>query len=130
MTPSKQRANGRRQFTLGISLYVITLIVQVLLFKPPSQHPVVAVAFAALPVGFALWAMWGWVGAVRNFDELQRKTFGEAGLIALGATIASTFTYGFFETYLGAPMLSMFTILPLVAGAFVLALIVVGKRYQ
>lgn len=130
MTPTKQRARGLRQFALGIALYIITLILQVLLFKPATLPPALGVVFAVLPVAFALWAMWGWIEAVRTFDELQRKVFGEAGLFSLGLTVALTFGYGFLEAYLGAPRLSMFVILPVVAVAFMLGLLMVRRRYQ
>ncbi len=130
MTPTKQGTRGGRQFALGIALYVITLIIQVLFFKPATLPPAFAVVFAVLPVAFALWAMWGWIAAVRSFDELQQKVFGEAGLISLGITAALTFTYGFLEAYLDAPRLSMFFILPAVAVTYALALLAVRRRYQ
>lgn len=130
MTPTNQRARGLRQFALGIALYMITLILQVLLFKPATLPPVVGVVLAVLPVAFAIWALWGWIKAVSTFDELQRKIFGEAGLFSLGVTVALTFTYGFLEAYLGAPRLSMLLILPVVAGTSALGLLMVRRRYQ
>jgi hypothetical protein len=87
------------------------------------------ILFALLPMIPALWAMFGWLEAVRTYAELQQKILSEAGLLALGVTAAATFSYGFLELYAGVPRLSMFVVWPLIGVSFLLGQWLLRRRY-
>lgn len=126
----RQRNQGWRRFTAGMLLYAVIVMSQGLLLDTESMSGPLAVLLALLPVAAALWAMTGWLSAVRTFDEMQRSIISEAGLLSLGATAVLTFTYGFLESLAGAPKLSMFFVVPVIALGYVLALPFVKGRYK
>ena len=123
------RTKGFRQFTIGMVAYTVIVITGGFLLDPQTLTPLVAALLALLPLAAALWAMAGWLKAVRTFDELQQKIFAESGLIALGLTAVVTFTYGFLEVLIGLPKVSMFAVFPFIAATFALAQPFVRRRY-
>lgn len=123
------RARGFRQFTIGMLAYTVIVIAGGFLLEPQTLTPLVAALIALVPIAAALWAMAGWLKAVRTFDELQQKIFSESGLIALGLTAVATFTYGFLEALMGLPKVSMFAVFPFIAATFALAQPFVRRRY-
>lgn len=123
------RARGFRQFTIGMLAYTVIVLAGGFLLEPQTLTPLVAALIALLPIAAALWAMAGWLKAVRTFDELQQKIFSESGLIALGLTAVATFTYGFLEVLMGLPKVSMFAVFPFIAATFALAQPFVRRRY-
>ncbi len=137
MTHPTSRTRGWRQFVVGLILYGLAVILQVLLIGPGrllqldpfTLSSFLVVLLAVLPMVPAVWAMVGWLEAVRGFDEMQRRMFGEAGLLSLGFTGIATFSYGFLETFLGLPRLSLFVVWPLIAVSFLVALPIVRRRY-
>jgi len=135
LTPSASRPRSWRQFILGLVLYVVAIVLQNLFLAPEQLQTgglpsVLVVLLAVLPMAPAVWAMLGWVEAVRGFDEMQRKMLSEAGLLSLGFAGISTFSYGFLETFLGLPRLSMFVVWPLISFSFLLAYPMVRRRYR
>ena len=130
MTPHPQRNKGWRQFALGMVLYALIVVLEGFWLEPETLSPALGVLFALLPMVPAVWAMLGWLEAVRTYDELQRRIFSEAGLLALGLSAAASFSYGFLEVYLGAPRLSMFVVWPFIAASYALALPLLGRRYR
>jgi len=118
-----------RQFAIGMIGYAIVVILEGVFVEPEGLGPWAGLAMAVAPMAFAVWAMAGWLSAVRTFDELRQKIFAEAGLIALGLTAMATFTYGFLESYMGLPKLSMFFVFPFIALCYTLSLPVVFRRY-
>ena len=130
MTDSKNiRNKGFRQFAIGIILYAAIVISTGLLVDPDTLAPVYGVILAVLPMMAAVWGMAGWLRAIRTFDELQQRMFAEAGLISLGLTAVTTFTYGFLEALVNLPPLSMFYVFPFIAFSFGLALPFTQRRF-
>ena len=123
------RTKGFQQFAIGMIAYVVIVVAIGFLDDPQALEPVFGILLALLPMAVAIWAMAGWLKAVRTFDELQQKIFSECGLIALGLTAVVTFTYGFLETLIGLPRVSMFVVFPFIAATFALAQPFVRRRY-
>ncbi len=130
MDASVRRKRGWRQFTVGMAVYVVVVLVQGFLLEPGALTPPLALGAALLPMVPVIWAMFGWLEAVRSYDELQQRIFGHAGLLALGITATATFSYGFLEAYLGAPRLSMFAGVPLIAVGFMFGTWLSRRRYR
>lgn len=124
------RSRGMRQFAMGMAGYGVAVILEGIFVEPAALSTPAGVALALVPMGLAIWAMAGWLTAVRTFDELRQKIFTEAGLISLGITAIVTFTYGFLENLAGLPKLSMFFVFPLMALCYSLSLPVVIRRYR
>jgi hypothetical protein len=111
-------------------LYGILVILQGLILVP-NQFPLpVMIPLALAPLIPVIWAMSGWLMAVRRFDELQQNIQREAGLFALAATALLTFSYGFLEAYLQLPRISMFFVFPLIAGSYMAGYWLACRRYQ
>lgn len=119
-----------RQFAIGMAGYTVAVILEGIFVEPEGLSTVAGVALAVVPMAFAVWAMAGWLSAVRTFDELRQKIFAEAGLISLGITAVVTFTYGFLESLAGLPRLSMFFVFPLMAFSYSLSLPLLMRRYR
>lgn len=131
MTGDKgRRSRAMRRFAYGMALYAAIVVAEGLLFRPGVTSVWLGVALAMAPMSAAIWAMVNWLEAVRTFDELQQKIFSEAGLIALGFTAVATFTYGFLESLVGLPKLSMFVVFPFMAFCYTLSLPAVYRRYR
>lgn len=127
---SSTRSRGMRQFTVGMVMYAVIVVVEGIVVEPEEISTWAAIALAAAPMASAIWAMAGWLSTVRTFDELRQKIFTESALIALGITAVATFTYGFLESLAGLPKLSMFYVFPFMAFVYSLSLPVVIRRYR
>ena len=123
------RARGFRQFAAGMLLYTGIVLTTGFLMDAESVPTTLGVLLALLPMAAVVWAMAGWLRAIRTFDELQQKVFAEAGLISLGLTAAVTFTYGFLEALVNLPSLSMFVVVPFIGFTFALALPFAKRRF-
>lgn len=128
--PTVIRARGMRQFIVGMLAYALVVVLQVVLVEPEGLAVWAGIALALLPMVCAVWAMAGWLRAVRTFDELRQKIFTEAALVSFGLTAIATFTYGFLEVFLGLPKLSMFIVFPFMGACYSLSLGFVMRRYQ
>src|SRR5690554_6754266 len=104
MSGKVARKKGFRQFITGMAIYGAVVIIQALVINQETGPLAVRVGAALLPIVAAVWAMFGWLAAIRTFDELHQKVFTESGLLALGITAVATFTYGFLESYVGVPL--------------------------
>ncbi len=129
-SPDSTRTRGWRQFIIGMALYVVIVVLEAVLVDPQAVSTWAGVALAVVPMLAAVWAMAGWLTAVRTMDELKQKMFTESALISFGITAAVTFTYGFLENLAGLPRLSMFVVFPLMAFCYVLSLPAVMRRYR
>ena len=72
---------------------------------------------------------WVILRELRRMDELQRRIQLEALGFSFAGTAILTFSYGFLEG-LGYPRLSMFTVWPLLAGLWIVGLVLARRRYQ
>ena len=130
MRDATRTRSGWTTFAIGMSLYAGIVLLQGFLLEPGALPLAVMAPLALLPMVPAVWAMSGWLDAVRSMDELQRRIHSEAGLFSLGLTAVLTFSYGFLEIYLGLPRLSMFVVWLIIAPAFGLGNFLVRRRYR
>jgi hypothetical protein len=72
---------------------------------------------------------WVILRELRRMDELQRRIQLEALGFSFAGTAILTFSYGFLEG-LGYPRLSMFAVWPVLAGLWVVGLVLARRRYQ
>lgn len=72
---------------------------------------------------------WVVLRELRRMDELQRRIQLEALGFSFAGTAILTFSYGFLEG-LGYPRLSMFAVWPILAGLWVVGLVLARRRYQ
>jgi len=79
-----------------------------------------------LPGALVVWAI---LRQLSRLDELQRRVQFEALAMAFAGTAFISFSYGFLEG-LGYPRLSMFVIWPLMAGLWMLGLVLASRRYK
>jgi hypothetical protein len=79
-----------------------------------------------LPAAATAWVV---LRELRRMDELQRRIQLEALGFSFAGTAILTFSYGFLEG-LGYPRLSMFTVWPLLAGLWIVGLVLARRRYQ
>ena len=118
---TQQTKNRRYYLELGGAMFLYAIVLSAVLhYGQMLEHGVLQVAIylcPMLPIGIAVWAI---VRQIRRSDEFIRKTTLEHIAIAAAVTAVLTFTYGFLENA-GLPRLSMFTVWPVMAGAWVIA---------
>ena len=119
-----------RRFFVGMGLYAVLVILQSILLEPGMFATPIMILLALLPVVPVVWALLGWIDALRARDELQRRIFTEAAAFALGLTAALTISYGFLESYAGLPRLSMFWVWAVIAVSYVLGQLIASRRYR
>ena len=79
-----------------------------------------------LPAAAMAWVI---LRELRRMDELQRRIQLEALGFSFAGTAILTFSYGFLEG-LGYPRLSMFAVWPILAGLWIVGLMLARRRYQ
>lgn len=129
-TYNKTQKRGWRQFASGMVLYAVVITATSLTSNRLELPPVLNVVLALLPMIPAVWAMLGWIRAVRGFDELQQRILGEGLYWALGLTSALTFSYGLLEAYAELPKLSMLYVWPVINVSFVVGQALARRRYR
>lgn len=118
------------QFAIGMTLYGIFVVLLAFALNNRSFPRLILALLGFLPMIPAVWAMFGWLNAVRTMDELQQKIQLEAAAFSLSITALATFSYGFFETVAGFPKLSMFFVWPIIALTFILGAFLANQRYN
>ena len=129
-TNRKTQKSGWQQFTVGMFLYVGVVVATSFVSNLAGLSQPFKVVLALLPMIPAVWAMLGWIRAVRGFDELQQRILGEGLYWALGLTAALTFSYGFLESYADFPKLSMFFVWPVICVSFIFGQTLARRRYR
>ena len=129
-TNRKTQKSGWQQFTVGMFLYVGVVVATSFVSDLAGLSQPFKVVLALLPMIPAVWAMLGWIRAVRGFDELQQRILGEGLYWALGLTAALTFSYGFLESYADFPKLSMFFVWPVICVSFIFGQTLARRRYR
>lgn len=113
---------------IGLAAYAAVLVVtQRMLAHGTVTGPAGTLLALApmLPAAFICVAV---IRAIRNLDEMQRKLQFEALALSFAGTALLTFAYGFLEGT-GFPKLSMFTVWPLMAGLWVIGVIIGRVRF-
>lgn len=122
-----------RRYLLELSLvlgaYVLALAGSLALLAGGIENEALRVAVALSPMLPGLGVCWAVLRQLRRLDELQRRVQLESLGIAFAATGLVTFAYGFLEG-IGFPRLSMFAVWPLMAGFWLLALLLGSRRYR
>ena len=113
-------------FAYGIALVFTNLIYGnwEALLEESSWRFILAI-IPMVPAAFAVRAM---VRQLQRVDELEKLIQLKCLAIAFGATAFLSFTYGFLEG-VGLPKLSMFSVWPVMAAFWVIARLLVGRRY-
>jgi hypothetical protein len=131
MSQAKPRAQGRYTKEL-----LSTMVVYGLLLVGSNEllaHAAIASpwrdALALSPMLAAAATAWVILRELRRMDELQMRIQLEALGFAFAGTALVTFSYGFLEG-LGYARLSMFVVWPLMAGLWIVGLLLARRRYR
>lgn len=127
----KDKRRGWQQFWTGIVLYGVLIVGLNVLSGPMNLGKPLVIALTFVPILAALWAMLGWLRAIRAMDEFQQRIVSESAHWSLGITGLVTFSYGLLEGSADLPKLSMLWVWPLINVVFVLAnQFIVRRRYR
>lgn len=126
MTPWTKRY--LRDFLIGMSLYVVLLIVAIAILNNLPPHPANALLML-VPVAPILFAFRAFIENVRHMDELQQRIQMEAFAFSLGLTGILTFTYGLLERA-GWPDIPMVWVFPLIIFLWGIGLGVASRRFK
>ena len=107
-----------RELGLAMVVYAVLLFCAIRFGRPMPEGALRTMILVTPMAGFGL-AILAIARHVARIDEYQRRTMLETFSIAAAITAAATFSYGFLETA-GFPRLSMFSVWPMMAGAWVL----------
>ncbi len=113
---------------LGLIAYAGVLVAAQLRLAQGIDDGAIEVLLSVLPMLPALFICWVVETGIRDMDELQRKVQFEALALAFAGTALITFIYGFLEGA-GFPKLSMFVVWPLMAGLWVIGVMMGRLRY-
>jgi hypothetical protein len=127
LTPS---ARGWRRFVAGMLLYALAIVAASLAVRLADPPMAARLLLALAPAAALLWAMSGWLAAVRAFDELGRRVFAEAAAITLAIVLAAAVTYGLLQAYVGAPPLNGFVVFAVGGVTYSLASAAAWRRYR
>lgn len=128
--PSHTVRRGARTFVLGMAAYALAVVAATLAVNAIDPALPVRVALALLPATAFLWAMSGWLRAVRGFDELGRRIHVEAATTTLAVLVAGTATYGLLQAYAGLPAPHAFVVFSAAWAIYALAGYVAQRRYR
>jgi hypothetical protein len=123
-------ARAWRQFAAGMVLYALAIAAASVAVNVADPSTAVRVGLALAPAAALLWAMSGWLSAVRSFDELGRRVFVEAAAVALGFVLAGAATHGLLAAFAGVPSLNGFVVFAAGAIVFVVASAAAWRRYR
>lgn len=87
-------------------------------------------ALALAPVIPALFGLREFVIFLRSMDEVQARIQSEAILIAAGIVAFAAFGWGFVESWMSVPQISLIWVLPAMVAVWGLALPLVSRRYR
>ena len=115
---------------IWITIYAILLVGTGIAFNHGAVPPAIRIPVALLPmvagVGLIVAVLRRW----RTMDELQQRMQSEALAFSVGLTAMVTFSYGFLELRVDAPVVSYFWVWPILAAGWILGLFIVRRRYQ
>lgn len=114
-----------------LGVYAALLFVSGALLRGDSIHAMpLRVILALLPMIGGLGILNLVMRTYRQADELDRKIVAESIMFAFGVTALLTFSYGFLQTYVGAPDLSYFFVWPVLGGTWLVGSILARHRYR
>jgi hypothetical protein len=122
-------ARYTKELSAALALYGVLLVGSIELLQHVAVPSPWRDAIALSPMAAAAVMAWVMLRQLRRMDELQVRIQLEALGFAFAGTALSTFSYGFLEG-LGWPRLSMFVVWPLMAGLWIVGLLLARRRYQ
>ena len=120
----------RREFGLGMAVYVVTLLGGVYALKHFALPAWSAIVLALVPVAPVLYAMRAYITFIDAADELQRRIQHHAILIAAAIVCMASFTYGLLQEVADFPPVSLIWVFPAMCGVWGVAAAFVAKRYR
>jgi len=123
--------NFERKWTRRYTAEIVGAIIiySVILFvvrrvKPELDTDFAKAAYALLPMVGVFLAMWAIGRGITTMDELQRRMALETVAWSAGWVAAASLAYGFLETGLGFPRLSMFVVWPFMGLLWMIVILV------
>lgn len=128
MTPAAKRYT--RWFLFWMMMYTVVLLGGTIAHNRLELDGLAALAVALAPVLPTLMALREFVILLRSVDEVQARIQSEAILIAAGVIGFGSFAWGFVESRMEVPDISMIWILPAMIAVWGLALPFVSRRFK
>lgn len=124
------RKRAWRQFWVGMALYGVLIFATSFTANRLDFARGYLIVLALLPMVPAVWAMLGWIRAIRTHDELQQRIVSEGLHWALGLTSLVSVSYGLLEAYADFPQVSMFVVWPTINVTFIFGQALARRRYR
>ena len=118
-----------KELSATLAVYALLLVGSIELLQNVKIGAPWRDVVALSPMLAALAMAWVILRELRRMDELQMRIQLEALGFSFAGTAILTFSYGFLEG-LGYPRLSMFTVWPILAGLWLVGLVLARRRYQ
>ncbi|HTV73508.1 MAG TPA: hypothetical protein VME66_07390 [Candidatus Acidoferrales bacterium] len=126
-------ASCGRRFLFELNLWMTAFFFLVLLSTVLLrfvQGIVLQAVIGLTPVVPAFGILNAVMGAYRASDERERKIIAESIMFAFGATAILTFSYGFLQGSVHAPMLSYLFVWPVLAATWGVGIVIAQRRYS
>lgn len=117
-----------REFFLGMTVYVIAIILSVTLVEQTPRDSILRFLIAIIPIVPIVFVLAAFLRYLSGIDELQQRIQLQAIGFAAGATSMLTFAYGLLEN-VGLPHLSLIYVFPLTVALWGLSLSYFTRRY-
>lgn len=111
-------------------LYSIILLAVNLLYENYEFATPARIGLALLPVMPAVLALWIVIRFVRRMDEVQARIVTESMLISAIVVGFASFTYGFIQSVVALPEISLIWVLPALVGMQGFASFFVRMRFR
>ena len=122
---------GSRPLALGMGLYAFLLAIAVVVLNVVNHPPVaLAVVIALLPPLAAVGGILGQRRAIRSREGVERVVLTEATSMAFFLTALTALTYGFLQSWAGAPQLSMLWVYFFAMAAWALSSVWLSRAYR
>lgn len=116
------------RFSSAMALY-LAMVIGARLAMGLTENSFIQHFLAIVPVLPAMAAAWVLVVYVRTLDEVQRAITAEAAIISFFIVGFGTLTYGFLESFLDYPQLSVSWVLPALSIAFGFGTFLARRKY-
>jgi hypothetical protein len=97
-----------RKFGLAMAVYLIFTVAAATVVASAHPDPWVGALLAVPPIAAVVYALAVQASGIRSREGIERSAYLESTSIAFVATMLSALTYGFLESWAGAPKLSAF----------------------
>ena len=97
-----------RKFGLAIVAYGVFTVAAATFVESAHPDPWVGALLAVPPIAAVVYALAVQASGIRRREGIERSAYLESTSIAFVATMLSALTYGFLESWAGAPKLSAF----------------------